>query len=135
MDDRNLLLFLEAHTNYKIREFGEYALMDAYMLNEGLLAGFIERKTRNVPIGKYDTAIIDYAKYEAMVQLEKTTQLDCWLAYGWSCGTVGVVKPTSCPIQVKKATPSEGSVSLNAGLEREVAHIEIRRFDILGTVA
>lgn len=136
MQDKDLILFLEAHTNYTIKHFIGYSRLDSYFLNErNELAGFLERKTRNVPIGTYDTAIIDFQKYQAMQYLEAATELNCWLAYGWSCGTVGVVQPTRCPIKVEMVTPSDDSVSFNKGVQREVAHIEIKRFEILGTVA
>lgn len=135
MNDLELTLFLEAHTDNVIKELGKYSKLDAYLLKDGELNGFLERKTRNVSIGKYDTAIIDYEKFLAMHKVEAATELKCWLAVGWSCGTVGVVQPTRCPVKVEMVTPSETSVSLNKGVTREVAHIEIRRFEILGTVA
>ncbi len=136
MEDKDLVLFLEAHTSYTIREFAEFSRLDAYFMNDnGRLMGFLERKTRNVPIAKYDTAIIDYNKFEAMRQVEEATGLNAWLAYGWSDGVVGVIQPTRVPIRVEMVTPSEESVSLNKGVQREVAHIEIKRFEILGTVA
>ena len=136
MQDKDLILFLEAHTNYTIKHFIGYSRLDSYFLNDrNELAGFLERKTRNVNIDEYDTAIIDFQKYQAMQYLEAATELNCWLAYGWADGTVGVVQPTRCPIKVEMVTPSEESVSLNKGVQREVAHIEIRKFEILGTVA
>lgn len=136
MHDKDLILFLEAHTHYSIKHFVGYSRLDSYFLNErGELVGFLERKTRNVPIAQYDTAIIDFQKYQAMKDIEEATSLNAWLAYGWSDGVVGVVQPTRCPIQVEMATPSDDSVSFNKGVQREVAHIEIKRFEILGTIA
>lgn len=134
MNDEQLSNFLEAHTDQVIKQFGGYSRMDSYLMKDGQLAGFLERKTRNVPIGHYDTAIIDFQKYQGMQYLEAATSLNCWLAVGWSCGTVGVVQPTNCPIRVEMVTPSEESVSFNKGVQREVAHIEIKRFQILGVV-
>lgn len=137
MQDKDLLLFLMAKTNWTIHDFNnEFARIDSYLTDEnGVLAGFLERKTRNVPMNEYDTAIIDFQKYQAMQYLEAATGLKCWLAYGWSDGLIAVVQPTRCPIKVEMVTPSEKSVSFNAGVSREVAHIEVRRFEILGTVA
>ena len=88
MNDEQLSNFLEAHTDQVIKQFGGYSRMDSYLLKDGQLAGFLERKTRNVPIGHYDTAIIDFQKYQGMQYLEAATSLNCGLAVGWSCGTV-----------------------------------------------
>lgn len=114
-----------------VRDFDDTAIIDSCLTINGEIKRWVERKTRNVSFAAYSEAIIDRAKWEALIQMEKLTNVKAMIAYGWSCGTWGVVYPTKCATWTYgEITPSLESVSLNAGVKREVVYIPTSEFKV-----
>jgi hypothetical protein len=111
---------------------GEFAPIDAYAVTEGRHVAYVERKTRpDVPSTRYDTAVIDARKWIGLLSAEFATGHPAILAYGWSDGVWGTIRPAR-GIEVVTAilTPGPESRSLNRGVPRPVVHVPIAAFEL-----
>lgn len=129
MNDIELVEKIEQNWG-KLNELPEFSRIDSFIGN-GHIALWVERKVRNVPFNAYPDAVVDYAKWKALIDIEEITTTPAVLAYAWSCGTWGTVQPSTCKkFEIKSLTPSLESVSLNAGVERKVVHIDLSEFQL-----
>jgi hypothetical protein len=72
---------------------------------------------------------VDLQKWNALKDMEVLTNVATILAYGWSCGTWGIVFPSKVKsFDIHSMTPSPNSVSLNAGVTRDVVYIDLSEF-------
>lgn len=118
-----------------IKDFDDMAIIDGVLTINGEIKRWIERKTRNVSFEAYDEAIIDLAKWQALIDMERLTNIPSMIAYGWNCGTWGVVYPSKCAtFTIGEVTPSLDSVSLNAGISRKVVYIPKTEFKVFANV-
>lgn len=135
MTDEELKARIGFEAGGVVRDFDETAIIDSCLTINGEIKRWVERKTRNVSFEAYSEAIIDRAKWEALIQMEKLTNVKAMIAYGWSCGTWGVIYPTKCATwRFGEITPSLESVSLNAGVKREVVYIPTSEFKVFANV-
>jgi hypothetical protein len=131
MEDRDLKYLIEREYQLNSFELPEFSRVDSYLVRGNQIKYWVERKVRNVPFDTYPDAVVDFNKWQALLAMEEITTIPAYLAYGWSCGTWGIVRPMECTnFKVKLLTPSLDSVSLNAGVERKVVHIDLSEFKV-----
>ena len=129
MNEANLILKLELQSGMDFVPLPEFSRVDGQLLEWRTIRYFVELKTRNHAFGEYPDAVVDYQKWQALKQMETITTIPTLLAYGWSCGTWGVVFPTKVKsFEIASMTPNADSVSLNAGVQREVVKIDLSEF-------
>ena len=133
MTDEELVDRLEAQWACQIVDYrADYATIDAYCVRDGQIVAHLERKTRNVTFDAYPTAIVDAYKWLALLEADHHITVPALLAYGWQCGRVGWLRPsTTGELAIELSTPAPESVSLNAGVTRPVIHIPTDRFTLL----
>lgn len=135
MTDEELKARLAFEAGGIMRDFDEMAIIDSCLTINGEIKRWVERKTRNVSFDAYDDVVIDKAKWQALIEIERLTNIKAMIAYGWNCGTWGVVYPTKCATwRIGELTPSLESVSLNAGVTREVVYIPKTEFKLFQCV-
>ena len=133
MTDEELVERIEAAWKCQIIDYrADYATIDSYCVRDGQIVAHLERKTRNVTFDAYPTAIVDAYKWLALLAADHHPTAPALLAYGWQCGRVGYVQPsTTGELTIEMATPALESVSMNAGVTRPVIHIPKERFKML----
>jgi hypothetical protein len=130
--DSRLTALVEAKYGCTLHEYGgEFAPIDTYAVTDGRQVGYVERKTRNFPSTRHTTAVIDVRKWIGLLSAEFATGHPAILAYGWSDGVWGTIRPAR-GIEVVTAilTPGPESVSLNRGVPRPVVHVPIDAFEL-----
>jgi hypothetical protein len=133
MIEANLIQRLETKSGLDYVELPEFSRIDGQLMENKTIRYFIELKTRTHKFGDFPDAVVDYSKWNALKQLETITTIPTLLVYGWTCGTWGVVFPTKVKsYDLTAITPSLASVSLNAGVSREVVKIDLSEFTIYG---
>lgn len=132
MKDRDLLIKIQLEYGVNHRELPIFSRIDGYLLNENQeIIMWLERKTRNVTFDTYPDVVVDAAKFFALIEMEDITALPAVLAYGWSCGTWGTVRPAKVDkFTIESLTPREDSVSLNKGVKRDVVKIDKSEFEL-----
>lgn len=131
MTDKELILKLELKYRLNSYELPEFSRVDGYLIRGNQIKYWVERKVRNVPFDAYPDAVVDLAKWQALIHMEQITTIPAILAYGWSCGTWGIVQPSKVKLwKSSSMTPSLDSVSLNAGVNRDVVHIYLNDFEV-----
>lgn len=132
MRDDELLERVKAHYGLDHRELPEFSRIDGYLVNEhGQIQLWVERKTRNVTLSAYPDVVVDAAKFFALIEMQDITMIPAVLAYGWSCGTWGILTPaTVTKFTVETLTPREDSVSLNKGVARDVVKLDKSDFEL-----
>ena len=135
MTDEELVDRLEAQWACQIVDYrADYATIDAYCVKDGQIVAHLERKTRNVTFDAYPTAIVDAYKWLALLEADHHITVPALLAYGWQCGRVGWLRPsTTGELAIELRAPSPESVSLTKGT-RPVIHIPTDRFTLIGRV-
>lgn len=131
MEDRDLKFLVERKYQLNSFELPEFSRVDSYLVSGSQIKCWVERKVRNVSFDAYPDAVVDFDKWQALIEMERITSITALLAYGWSCGTWGTIQPSRCTnFTVESMTPRLDSVSLNAGVERKVVHIDLSEFEI-----
>ena len=131
MEDRDLRFLVERKYKLNSFELPAFSRVDSYLIGSGGIKYWVERKVRNVAYDTYSDAVVDFDKWQALIQIEQITTIPALLAYGWSDGTWGTIQPSRCTgFNVEPMTPRLDSVSLNAGVERQVVHINLLEFEI-----
>lgn len=131
MEDRDLKFLVERKYQLNSFELPEFSRVDSYLVNGSQIKCWVERKVRNVAYDAYPDVVVDFDKWQALIQMEQITTIPALLAYGWSDGTWGTIQPSRCTnFKVESMTPRLDSVSLNAGVERQVVHIDLSEFEI-----
>lgn len=129
MLEANLIINLEMKSNCDFIEMPEFSRIDGQLMDKGIVRYFVELKTRNHAFGQYPDAVVDLQKWNALKDMEVITTVPTILAYGWSCGTWGIVFPSKVKsFDIQSMTPSPNSVSLNAGVTRDVVKIDLSEF-------
>ena len=133
MDDQTLRAAIEAKWSCRVHDFAELEPVDAWAEKEGRLVAYLERKTRNVTLDTYPTAIIDARKWLGLLAAEHATGTQAVLAYGWACGSWGWVRPTEVGprLEARILTPGPEAVSLGRHT-RPVFDIPLDAFVIYG---
>ena len=113
MTDDDLTAAIEAAWGCRVHEFAGYDTVDAWAEKDGRLVAYVERKTRNVPIDYYPTAVVDARKWLGLLAAEHATGTKAVLAYAWSCGSWGWVRPSIVGpvLSTRILTPGPDSVS------------------------
>ncbi len=134
MSDYKLSLALSKEFKLNQGQLPEFSRIDGYLFDDKHVVQYwVERKVRNNTFDLYPTAVVDYNKWMALIQIEQITTIPALLVYGWSCGTWGTLQPSIIPhYTTELLTPSLDSVSLNAGVERKVVKVSITEFKIRG---
>lgn len=131
MDDKDLKFLVERKYQLNSFELPEFSKVDSYLVSGSQIKYWVERKVRNVAHNDYPDVVVDFNKWQALIQMEQITTIPALLAYGWSDGTWGTIQPSRCiNFRVESMTPRIDSVSLNAGVERQVVHIDLSEFEI-----
>lgn len=134
MSDYKLSLALVKEYKLNQGQLPEFSRIDGYLFDDKHVVQYwVERKVRNNTFDLYPTAVVDYNKWMALIQIEQITNVPALLVYGWSCGTWGTLQPSVIPhYTTELLTPSLESVSLNAGVERKVVKVSTTEFKIRG---
>lgn len=132
MKDRELLVKVQLEYGANHRNLPTFSKVDGYLLNENNeVSVWLERKTRNVSFDTYPDVVVDAAKFFALIEMEDITTLPAVIAYGWSCGTWGIVRPATVnKFTIESLTPRQDSVSLNKGVKRDVVKIDKSEFEL-----
>jgi hypothetical protein len=138
MNDKELRIQLQLKFKLSSVDFPEFSRIDGYLFqnnpydyNADGIKYWVERKVRNNTFDAYPDAVVDAAKWDALIHIESITTIPALLAYGWSCGTWGTVQPSRVTkFKTELLTPSMESVSLNKGVERSVIKIDLSEFQI-----
>lgn len=136
MTDEELKIKVNDHFKAVSFDMPKFSKVDSYLtaFNRplGQIDYWIERKVRNNAFNKYPDAVVDYQKWDALLVLEKLTEVTSLIAYGWSCGTWGFLQPSRVRSFIREPmTPRITSVSLNKGVTREVVKINNSEFRII----
>lgn len=132
MTDEELKIKVNDHFKAVSFDMPKFSKVDGYLLNENSeVTVWLERKTRNVSFDTYPDVVVDAAKFFALIEMEDITTLPAVIAYGWSCGTWGIVRPVTVnKFTIESLTPRQDSVSLNKGVKRDVVKIDKSEFEL-----
>lgn len=132
MDDDALTRAISAAWSCQVHEFAGFDTVDAWAERDGRLVAYIERKTRNVPLDAYPTAIVDARKWLGLLAAEHAFSTPAILVYAWSCGSWGWVRPTEVGaiLATRILTPGPEAVSLGRHT-RPVVDVPIDAFEIV----
>jgi len=131
MTDEQLTAAIEAHFRVTVHNYAEMDTIDSWLEQDGRMVAYCERKCRNVTRDAYPTAVVDDRKWTGLLAAEFATGLPSILAYAWSDGSWGHIRPSRMPqLTLRVLAPGPEAVSLNAGVSRPVVDIPIDAFEM-----